>query len=140
MALINITEFKVLGDARGQLIALEENKNIPFEIKRVYYLTGTLPDVARGFHAHKKLRQMAVCVSGKCKMLMDDGATKEAVWLDTPNKAILIEPMIWHEMHEFSGNCVLLVLANDYYDESDYIRNYNEFISQAKSASNSPTV
>lgn len=132
--LINLMEFKILGDERGQLIALEGEKNIPFAIKRVYYLTGTLPGVPRGFHAHKKLEQIAVCVSGKCRMRMDDGIHQEDEWLDAPNKAIFIQPMVWHEMHDFSPDCVLLVLASDHYDETDYIRNYADFIKELKNA------
>lgn len=134
MNLINWVDFKVLGDERGQLIALEGKMNIPFEIKRVYYLTGTKPDVPRGFHAHKELEQVAVCVSGKCRMIMDDGHYKEEAWLDSPSKAIRIGKMIWHEMHDFSGDCVLLVLANEYYDENDYIRNYSDFIGLVRNA------
>lgn len=128
MSLINLINFNVLGDERGQLVVLEAMKNIPFEIKRVYYLTGTKPEVPRGFHAHKELEQIAVCVSGKCLMIMDDGVNKEEVWLDAPNKAIFIGKMVWHEMHHFSPDCVLLVIASDHYDESDYIRVYSDFI------------
>ena len=128
MSLVKLIDFKLLGDDRGHLTVLEENKNIPFNIKRVYYLTGTKLGVSRGFHAHKELEQIAVCVSGKCRMILDDGLQKEEVWLDSPNKAVRIEKMIWHEMHDFSPDCVLLVLANDHYDESDYIRDYSTFI------------
>ncbi|MBS9784588.1 MAG: FdtA/QdtA family cupin domain-containing protein [Oceanivirga sp.] len=121
----NLTE---LGDERGKLVALEGLKNIPFEIKRVYYIYGTKLNVARGFHAHKNLQQVAIAVSGSCKMLLDDGVNKEWVTLDSPNKGILINSMVWHEMHNFSEDCVLLVLASEHYDESDYIRDYDEFI------------
>ncbi|TDK52830.1 sugar 3,4-ketoisomerase [Pseudomonas moraviensis] len=134
MRLIKFLDIKTLGDERGQLIALENNKNIPFAIKRVYYLTNTQPGVPRGFHAHKELTQVAVCVSGRCLMKMDDGHAQEEVWLDTPDKAIVIEKMIWHEMHDFSPDCVLLVLASDFYDEQDYIRNYQVFVEQVKNA------
>jgi dTDP-4-dehydrorhamnose 3,5-epimerase-like enzyme len=130
VSLIKLIDFKMLGDERGQLTVLEGNKNIPFEIKRVYYLTGTQPGVARGFHAHKALEQIAVCVSGKCRMLLDDGVRKEETWLDSPTKAIRLERMVWHEMHEFTEDCVLLVLASDYYDEADYIRSYPDFLEQ----------
>ncbi|PJK34030.1 dTDP-6-deoxy-3,4-keto-hexulose isomerase [Pseudomonas sp. S10E 269] len=128
MSLINLIEFDVLGDERGQLVVLEAMKNVPFDIKRVYYLTGTKPDVPRGFHAHKELEQVAVCVSGKCLMIMDDGVRKEEVWLDSPSKAIFIDKMVWHEMHRFSPGCVLLVIASDLYDENDYIRSYSDFV------------
>jgi len=128
MSLVKLIDFNLLGDERGHLTVLEANKNIPFDIKRVYYLTGTKPGVARGFHAHRRLEQISVCVAGKCRMLLDDGKHKEEVWLDSPTKAIRIEKMVWHEMHDFSDDCVLLVLASEHYDETDYIRNYSDFI------------
>lgn len=128
MSLVKLIDFKLLGDDRGHLTVLEEHRNIPFTIKRVYYLTDTKSGIARGFHAHKELEQIAVCVSGKCRMILDDGKHKEETWLDSPSKAIRIEKMVWHEMHDFSSDCVLLVLASDFYDESDYIRDYEEFL------------
>lgn len=133
MSLIEILDIESRGDERGQLIALENNKNIPFVIKRVYYLTQTREDVARGFHAHKELMQVAVCISGRCLMKLDDGVNQEEVWLDSPVKAILIRKMIWREMHHFSPDCVLLVLASELYDEQDYIRSYSDFKLLAKS-------
>lgn len=127
MSLIQLVDFPVLGDDRGSLISLETNKGIPFEVKRVYYIYGTKQGVARGFHAHKELEQIAVCVSGRCRMIVDDGLTRESVWLDSPSKGIYIGNMLWREMHDFSADCVLLVLASNHYDESDYIRNYSDF-------------
>lgn len=134
MSLIRFLDLKTLGDERGHLVVLENNKNIPFDVKRVYYLTDTQPGVPRGFHAHKELIQVAVCVSGRCLMKMDDGVNQEEVWLDAPNKAIIIDKMIWHEMHDFSQHCVLLVLASDLYDEADYIREYSSFMEIIKHA------
>ena len=128
MSLINLIEFTHLGDDRGGLISLEQNQNIPFDIKRVYYIFDTKESVARGFHAHKNLQQVAICVKGSCRFLMDDGHNKAEVVLDKPNLGILIDVMQWHEMHDFSEGCVLLVLASDYYDEADYIRNYDDFL------------
>lgn len=125
--LVQWINFPPLGDDRGALVALEANKTVPFDIKRVYYLFGTRSDVSRGFHAHKALKQVAVCVTGKCKMLLDDGAKRTEVWLDSPTKGLLINDMVWREMHNFSPDCVLLVLASEHYDESDYIRDYKEF-------------
>mgnify|MGYP000748902595 CR=1 FL=1 len=127
MSLVNIIDLPMLGDDRGQLVAIEENKQIPFEIKRVYYIYGTEKGVARGFHAHKELNQLAICVAGKCKMLLDNGVSKSTELLDSPSKGIQIPPMIWHEMHDFSEDCVLLVLSSEHYDETDYIRDYEEF-------------
>ncbi|MBS4709784.1 MULTISPECIES: sugar 3,4-ketoisomerase [Aeromonas] len=125
--LIKLVDFRVLGDERGSLIALESNNKIPFDIQRVYYLYGTKPGVARGFHAHKKLKQLAVCVKGSCRFVMDDGENKEEIILSTPDKGLLIDAMQWHEMYDFSDDCVLMVLADQFYDESDYIRDYGEF-------------
>ena len=128
MSLIKLINLPPLGDERGSLVSLESNQSIPFDIKRVYYIFGTKPGVARGFHAHKKLKQVAVCVTGKCRMTIDDGKQRKEEWLDSATKGILIEDMIWREMHDFSDDCVLLVLASEHYDESDYIRNYDEFL------------
>lgn len=131
--LINLVDFSVLGDERGALIALESNNQIPFDINRVYYLYGTKQGVSRGFHAHKKLKQLAVCIKGSCRFVMDDGDNKEEVILSTPDKGLLIDAMQWHEMYDFSDDCVLLVLANQPYDESDYIRDYSKFIEAVNS-------
>ena len=128
MSLVQWINFPSLGDERGSLVALEGAKTVPFEIKRVYYIFGTQPGVARGFHAHKKLRQVAVCVTGKCRMVLDDGEKREEAWLDSPNKGLVINEMVWREMHDFSSDCVLLVLASEHYDESDYIRLYSNFV------------
>lgn len=128
MSLINIIEFNVLGDERGHLVSLEQHKNIPFEIRRVYYMYGMEQDRPRGFHAHKKLRQLAVCINGSCKVLLDNGKHKEVVKLDKPMQGLLIEAMQWHEMSDFSHNCIFMVLASDHYDENDYIRNYDDFL------------
>jgi len=132
---IKLIDFPALGDERGSLVALEGNKSIPFDIKRVYYIFGTQQGVARGFHAHKQLKQVAVCVTGKCRMVLDDGKNKKSVWLDSATKGILIEDMIWREMHDFSEDCVLLVLASEHYEEADYIRNYDSFVKAANNDS-----
>ena len=89
---------------------------------------GTQPGVSRGFHAHRELQQAAICVSGQCRMVMSNGVSTEQVILNSSSKAIFIDKMIWHEMHDFSADCVLLVLASDFYSEQDYIRDYSEFI------------
>lgn len=127
MSLIQWTHFPPLGDDRGSLVALEAELNVPFEIKRVYYIFGTQQGVARGFHAHHNLKQVAVCVAGRCRMILDDGKAREEVWLDSPTKGLIIGDLVWREMYDFSDDCVLLVLASEYYDETDYIRDYDEF-------------
>ncbi|GAA5093721.1 WxcM-like domain-containing protein [Wohlfahrtiimonas larvae] len=131
MSLVNLIEFPMLGDERGSLVALESMKNVPFDIQRIYYIFGADSEKPRGFHAHKELQQIAICVAGRCRMVLDDGYTKEVVWLDSPDKGILIGNCIWREMHDFSSDCVLLVLASHHYDESDYIRSYDEFLKEA---------
>ena len=128
MRLIQWINLPPLGDERGSLVALEAAKTIPFDIQRVYYLFDTKPGVSRGFHAHKKLQQVAVCVTGQCRMVLDDGRTREEVWLDSPIKGLLIGNLVWREMHDFSPDCVLLVLASEHYDETDYIRDYEDFL------------
>ncbi|MBN3063868.1 WxcM-like domain-containing protein [Pectobacterium quasiaquaticum] len=129
---IKIIQLQTHGDDRGSLVALEQDHNIPFEIKRVYYLFSTKKNVRRGFHAHKELKQVAVAVRGSCRFLLDDGNEKIELLLDNPAQGLLIESFVWREMYDFSEDCVLLVLADRFYDESDYIRNYDEFIDLAK--------
>jgi len=133
MSLIKWIDFQILGDSRGSLVSIEQGEVIPFAIKRVYYIYRTGEDVSRGFHAHYNLKQVAICVAGSCRMVLDNGTVREEVILDCPTKGILIEGVTWREMHDFSDNCVLLVLASEHYDESDYIRNYDVFVDVAKS-------
>lgn len=121
-----------IGDQRGQLIALEAMKNVPFAIQRVYYLYDLKPDHPRGFHAHKNLKQVVVCMSGSCDFILDDGKSRETVRLDHPSKGLLVENFIWREMHNFSPDCVVMVLASELYDEDDYIRNYDDFLSTVR--------
>lgn len=122
-------EFLVNSDDRGKLVSLESGKNIPFEIKRVYYIYDT-KDVSRGFHAHKNLQQVLICISGSCVVTLDDGEVKKEFLLKNPNHGLYVGNMVWREMHDFSDNCVLMVLANDYYNEKDYIKEYDSFLSE----------
>ena len=119
--------FNEITDGRGGLVALEQNRNIPFEIKRVYYIYGTPENVRRGFHAHKALQQVAVCVKGACSFLLDNGWERVDCRLDSPTNGLLIGAMLWHEMYDFTEDCVLMVLASELYDEVDYIRDYEKF-------------
>jgi len=128
----NLIDFKTLGDERGSLIALEENYNAPFPIKRVYYIFETEEGVRRGYHAHIDLKQIAIVVKGSCKFLIDDGTNRVNITLDNPNQGLLIEGLIWREMYDFSKDCVLLVIASEHYDEGDYIRDYKTFINKVK--------
>jgi dTDP-4-dehydrorhamnose 3,5-epimerase-like enzyme len=120
-------EFPKRGDDDGWLVALEAEKSIPFPIRRVYYIFGTRPGVRRGRHAHRQLRQVLVCLAGRCTVLLDDGRQVEEVALDGNERGLVLDPMVWHEMHDFSPGCVLLVLADAWYDETDYIRDYRVF-------------
>lgn len=129
MSLIKLIDLLSLGDQRGGLVAIESNQSIPFEIKRLYYIFNTT-DQARGFHAHINLKQIAVCVKGSCRFILDDGKNKEEVVLDSPTQGLYIESLTWREMHDFSEDCVLLVLASEHYDETDYIRDYDDFLNK----------
>ena len=120
--------FQPHGDDRGQLVALEEFKDIPFQIKRVYYMYDTGADIVRGHHAHKSLEQILICIHGSCKVLLDNGIEKKVVPLEKPYEGLYIASNIWREMYDFSEDAVLMVLASELYDESDYIRDYDEFL------------
>jgi dTDP-4-dehydrorhamnose 3,5-epimerase-like enzyme len=123
----SITHHKVLGDERGQLIAIESGIHIPFEIKRVFYIYGTQPNAPRGQHSHHKTKQYLIAVSGSCKVTLDYGRKKEIYLLDQPHIGLFQDALVWGTMHDFSPDCVLLVLANEQYNDADYIRCYDEF-------------
>ena len=127
--LLDFTEFV---DKRGHLIPLEANKNIPFKINRIYFIYSINKKMSRGFHAHKKLVQVAICITGYCTIVLDDGQVRKEIDLNSPKKGLVIDNMIWHEMKDFSENCVLMVIADDYYDELDYIRDYGHYLEMLK--------
>ena len=127
---IQFLQLQTHGDDRGSLIALEEGKNIPFSVKRVYYMFDTREGVRRGFHAHKTLKQVAVAVRGSCRFMLDDGREKIDIRLDHPHQGLLIESFIWREIYDFSEDCVLMVLADQLYTESDYVRDYASFLTE----------
>lgn len=126
-------EHRVLGDERGQLIVIESGVNIPFDIKRVFYIYGTQANVPRGQHSHCKTKQYLIAVNGSCKVTLDDGQRKETYELNHPNIGLFQDAMVWGTMHDFSDDCVLLVFADQYYSESDYIRSYEDFKQALKS-------
>lgn len=126
--IIDLINFDNNKNQMGSLVSLESQKNLPFQLKRIYYLHGLDPTGHRGKHAHYKLQQIAVCISGSCTFLLDDGIIAEEVALNNPNQGLCLHPMIWHEMYDFSRDCCILVLASDYYDEADYIRDYDVFL------------
>jgi len=124
--------FQPHGDNRGQLVAIEEFKDIPFRIKRVYYMYDTVAGVVRGKHAHKSLEQILICIHGSCKILLDNGFEKKIVPLEKPYEGLYIASDMWREMYDFSPDAVLMVLASELYNEKDYIRDYDEFLDFVK--------
>ncbi|MBQ4680461.1 sugar 3,4-ketoisomerase [Aeromonas dhakensis] len=129
---VKLIPLQTHGDERGSLVALEEGRNIPFEIKRVYYMFKTNQGVRRGFHAHRTLKQVAIAVRGSCRFLLDDGHERVEILLDNPAQGLLIESFMWREMYDFSDDCVLMVLADQLYDENDYVRDYQVFREASK--------
>ncbi|TGL16501.1 WxcM-like domain-containing protein [Leptospira yanagawae] len=128
-----VTLAKIQDDRDGNLIIANALKEIPFEIKRVYYINQLENSVSiRGKHAHKKCEQVIFCISGSFLLGLDDGKVQQKVLMNKDNIGIYLGPMLWHTMEDFSAGCVLLVFASDYYDESDYIRNYEDFIRLTK--------
>lgn len=125
---IECIQLRMHGDDRGQLIALEQERNVPFEIRRVYYLFATKSGVHRGQHAHRHLNQLAVALHGSVTFLLDDGSGPEKVVLDDPAQGLLLGCMVWRDLYDFSDDCVLMVLADQLYDPADYITDYDEFL------------
>lgn len=123
-----IIELPYFGDDRGSLVAIESMDTVPFEVKRMYYIFDTKKGVARGFHAHKNLSQFVICLKGQCDFILDNGDEKTTYHLNSPKQGLLIEGIYWREMHNFSDDCVLVVLASDHYKEIDYIKNYQVFL------------
>lgn len=128
----HMMDFQIHGDDRGSLIAIEQMRDVPFEVKRVYYIFDTLSDVRRGFHAHRELEQVLICVRGQCKIHLDDGTEKREILLSSPKSGLYLKGLIWREMYDFSEDAVLLVFASEYYDESDYIRDYGAFLEESR--------
>jgi len=112
----------------GQLCYMQNPDQIPFDVKRVYYIYGVSEGSIRGGHTHKATRQILFCINSSIKIIVDDGKDKEEILLDKPNVGILLEPGIWHEMRDFKKDTILLVLASAINDSNDYIRNYEDFL------------
>ncbi|WP_036096931.1 sugar 3,4-ketoisomerase [Leptospira weilii] len=120
---------KIHDDRDGNLVIMESLRDIPFEIKRIYYINNLENSVSmRGLHAHKEIEQVIFCVSGSFTLKLDDGLTKQKIFMNKDNLGVILGKMLWHSMEGFSSGCVLLVVASDYYREDDYIRNYSDFI------------
>ncbi len=127
-----IINFKIHGDNTGSLIAVETGREVPFIIRRVYYIYGTARNALRGRHAHSRLEQLIFCPSGSCDFMLDDGFTRETVKMDAPNKGLYIKGNIWREFTNFSPDCVVMVLASESYDDGDYIKDYQEFLNKVR--------
>ncbi len=127
-----VLEFKEYGDERGNLVVAEGEKDIPFEIKRVFYMYGSDPGIIRGRHANRRSRFVLINVAGTSKVRLDDGFSTKVVELDKPRMGLYIAPMVWKDMYDFSGDSVLLCLSDMSYDDSEYIRNYDEFTKEVR--------
>lgn len=127
-----LIKFNQLGDERGHLVVLEGMKDVPFEIKRVFYIYGSDKDVIRGQHANRKSEFVLINVSGTSKVTTDDGNEKITFNLDEPHIGVYIPNMVWKDMYDFSEDSVLLVLASELYDGSEYIRKYDDFLKEVR--------
>ena len=127
----NIIELPRINDPRGNLTFIESNRHIPFAIQRVYYLYDVPGGSKRGGHAHKALHQLIIAISGSFDIHLDDGYAKKTIHVNRSYNGLYVCPMIWREMDNFSSGTICMVLASDYYDESDYYRKYDEFIRDA---------
>lgn len=129
--MFKLLEFNELGDQRGHLVVVEGIKDIPFEIKRVFYIYGTNQNTIRGLHANRESEFVLINVSGACKVKIRDGkGNEEIVELSKPHQGLYIPKMIWKEMYDFSFDSVLLCLANTQYKNDEYIRHYDEFVKE----------
>lgn len=125
-----ILEFKESGDNRGRLVVVEGMKDIPFEIKRVFYIYGSDGDVVRGKHANRESEFVLINVCGSSKVKVCDGKKEEIFVLDKPHTGIYLPKMVWKDMYDFSEDSILLVLASEVYKPDEYIRDFNEFIKE----------
>jgi dTDP-4-dehydrorhamnose 3,5-epimerase-like enzyme len=125
----NLITIDQIGDRRGHISVVENNKEVPFEVKRIYYLYDVPSGEERGGHAHKDLEQLIIAVSGSFDVIVGDGETEKTFSLNRPNKGLYFTSGLWRKINNFSSGAICLVLASHKYDEKDYIRNYNEFLS-----------
>ncbi len=124
---VSVHHMPVVDDLRGSLSFGEMQRHVPFEVKRYFLVFDVANEKVRGQHAHRKLQQFLICVAGRCHVVTDDGNERHEFILDSPSKAVHIPPMVWATQYKFSGDAILLVFASDFYDSSDYIREYPEF-------------
>lgn len=129
---VNKIQFKDNTDRYGHLTPIEGGDDIPFNISRVYYIFGVEGGVRRGFHSHRKLKQVLICVHGSVKILVKTPEEEETITLDSASEGLYIAEMVWREMYDFEDGAVLLVLASEHYSEDDYIRDYRQYETEAK--------
>lgn len=127
----HIIEFPRITDPRGTLTFVEGGRHVPFDLRRVYYLYDVPGGAERGGHAHKALHQVIIAISGSFDIHLDDGTEKQTITLNRSYQGLYVCPMIWREIDNFSSGAVCMVLASEFYDERDYYRNYEEFITAA---------
>lgn len=129
---VGLIKLKCFGDEKGELIPIESKKDIPFEVKRIYYITNVPGNERRGFHSHRMLHQVLICLKGTVKIEVKSPEDNRIFELNNNSIGLYIGPLIWREMFDFSEDAVLLVLASEYYDEEDYLRDYLEYEKEAK--------
>ncbi len=127
-----ILEFAEHGDERGNLVIAEGNQDIPFEVKRVFYMYGSDPDIIRGQHANRLSEFVLINVGGTSKVKVDNGYETDIIELNKPRMGLYIPTMMWKDMYDFSPDSILLVLASTHYDASEYIRNYDDFLKEVR--------
>lgn len=123
-----VIDFEVHPDERGKLTAVSEMKEIPFEIKRIYYTWDMPKEAIRGGHAHKVLDEVMICLHGSCDFVLDDGKEKITITLDRPNKGLYVSAHLWRHFTNFSPDCVVILIASDYFHPEDHVKDYNEFL------------
>lgn len=132
---VQMLEFPQHGDERGHLVVVEGMKDIPFDIKRMFYIYGSDTNVVRGRHANRKSEFVMINVAGQSKVRVDDGRGNEAVFsINRPHTGLYLPKMIWKDMYDFSPDSVLLVLSNEAYDPTEYIRDYDAFVQEVSNA------
>lgn len=130
---IKILDFVERGDERGNLVVIEgENQDIPFDIKRVFYIYGSDSTVVRGQHANRRTKFVLINVAGESKVKVDNGFETQIISLDKPRMGLFLDTMVWKDMYDFSPDSILLVLCSEHYDGSEYIRDYNAYIKEIR--------
>ncbi|MBA2885590.1 dTDP-4-dehydrorhamnose 3,5-epimerase-like enzyme [Clostridium beijerinckii] len=124
-------KFLSINSNYGNLTPIEEVFDVPFDIKRIYYITNVPHGVSRGFHAHRRLHQVLICINGSVKIKLKNPKEESEVILNDSSDGLYIGPYVWREMYDFSEGAILLVLASDYYNENDYIRNIDFYMNEA---------